>query len=643
MSNPQISAIVCTHNREQYLGAAIDSLLAQEFAGDFEVIVVDNASSDRTREVVGERLSEKTPDERLRYVYEATIGLSTARNTGARAAQSSILAYLDDDAIASPQWLQVLYDAYQQDEKLAIAGGKVTLLWAEGTQSPHWLSPGLASNLGAYDLGNQKIYITQPGLTPRGLNYSIRRSFLEQVDGFDRHLGRVGKNLLSNEELHMTELALAQGWQVAYLPEAHVAHNVAPERLHPQWFLDRGWWQGISESYREQLTHPIGILQLSHGSEKLLRGLWRSLKHWYDPAQRFDNFAYAYGQVGYLKATLQGILNPKSKIQNLKSKIPQPMSKLPISVLIPAKNEEANLPACLASLTPADEVFVVDSQSSDRSIEIAESYGAKVVQFCFNGRWPKKKNWSLENLPFQNEWVLIVDCDERITPELWEEIAIAIQNPAHAGYYLNRRVFFLGQWIRFGGKYPDWNLRLFRHAQGRYENLHTEEIRNTGDNEVHEHVMVSGKVGYLKSDMLHIDFRNLYHWIERHNRYSNWEAQVYYNLLSGDSLTGENETIGANFFGDSVQCKRFLKKIWVRLPFKPFLRFAITYILRLGFLDGRAGYIYARLLSQYEYQIGVKLHELRFGGSLNKPSMPGMTDLSIPLTPHLPISPHGQT
>ncbi len=303
------------------------------------------------------------------------------------------------------------------------------------------------------------------------------------------------------------------------------------------------------------------------------------------------------------------------------------MPKLPISVLIPAKNEEANLPACLASLTPADEIFVVDSQSSDRSIEIAESYGAKVVQFGFNGRWPKKKNWSLENLPFQNEWVLIVDCDERITPELWEEIAIAIQNLDYAGYYINRRVFFLGQWIRFGGKYPDWNLRLFRHAQGRYENLHTEEIRNTGDNEVHEHVIISGKVGYLKNDMLHIDFRNLYHWIERHNRYSNWEAQVYCNLLNGDSQTGENETIGANFFGDSVQRKRFLKKIWVRLPFKPFLRFVITYILRLGFLDGRAGYIYARLLSQYEYQIGVKLHELRFGGSLNKPQSgaPGIT------------------
>ena len=290
-------------------------------------------------------------------------------------------------------------------------------------------------------------------------------------------------------------------------------------------------------------------------------------------------------------------------------------AKVPVSVLIPAKDEEQNLPACLASLERAAEVFVVDSKSCDRSVEIATAAGAKVVQFEFNGHWPKKKNWALDNLPFSHDWVLIVDCDERITPELWDEIELAIQQPQLDGYYLNRRVFFLGAWIRHGGKYPDWNLRLFRHQKGRYENLQTADIPNTGDNEVHEHVMIDGAVGYLKQDMLHEDFRDLYHWLARHNRYSNWEARVYYNLLTG---MGDGGTIGANLFGDAVQRKRFLKKIWVRLPFKPFLRFVLFYILRLGFLDGRAGYIYGRLLSQYEYQIGVKLFELKqFGGQLN--------------------------
>lgn len=292
-----------------------------------------------------------------------------------------------------------------------------------------------------------------------------------------------------------------------------------------------------------------------------------------------------------------------------------PTRKIPVSVLIPAKNEEKNLPACLASVACADEIFVVDSQSDDRSVEICQEFGAQVVQFHFNGSWPKKKNWALENLPFRHEWVLIVDCDERITPELWEQIDRAIHSQECSGYYINRRVFFLGRWIRHGGRYPDWNLRLFRHAAGRYENLQTSDTPNTGDNEVHEHVILQGKVGYLQADMLHEDFRDIFQWLARHNRYSNWEARVYYNLLSGK---GERGTIGAKLFGDAVQRKRFLKRIWVRLPFKPLLRFILIYILQLGFLDGRAGFIYACLMSQYEHHIGVKLYELRrFGGTLN--------------------------
>ncbi|MFQ3616972.1 MAG: glycosyltransferase family 2 protein [Cyanobacteriota bacterium] len=293
-------------------------------------------------------------------------------------------------------------------------------------------------------------------------------------------------------------------------------------------------------------------------------------------------------------------------------------ARVPVSVLIPAKDEELNLPACLESLAPADEIFVVDSQSGDRTAEIAQAYGAKVVQFHFSGRWPKKKNWALDHLPFRNEWVLIVDCDERIPPALWDEIAQAIQNPDINGYYLNRRVYFLGKWIRHGGKYPDWNLRLFRHAKGRYENLHTDAAPNTGDNEVHEHVVLAGTAGYLDTDMLHIDHRDLYHWLERHNRYSNWEARVYYNLLNGIDEAGTLGDRTSNWWSNAIQRKRFLKRLWVRLPCRPLLRFGLFYILRLGFLDGRPGYIYARLLSQYEYQIGVKLYELQqLGGQLN--------------------------
>ncbi|MDB9493249.1 glycosyltransferase family 2 protein [Spirulina major CS-329] len=303
-----IAAIICTHNREDYLGKAIDSLLTQDH-DDYEVIVVDNASTDRTREIVEARL----PHPWLRYCYEAEVGLSAARNRGMRETEAAIIAYLDDDAIASPGWLTALEAGFEADEELAIAGGNVTLIWPDGcTCAPPWLSDGLAANLGAYDLGPQPRAITQHNLTPRGLNYAIRRPFWEQVGGFDRNLGRVGKNLLSNEELRMTELALKRGWHVTYLPAATVAHHVTPERLERRWFLKRGWWQGVSESYREQLTGAGGWGQFPRGGERIVRGLYKSLKYIADPALRFDNLVYAYGQIGYLITSLRGILFPPS-------------------------------------------------------------------------------------------------------------------------------------------------------------------------------------------------------------------------------------------------------------------------------------------------------------------------------------------
>lgn len=304
MSDVFISAIICTHNREQYLGAAIDSLLNQQCSVTFEVIVVDNASSDRTHTLVHDRL----PHPLLTYVYEPVTGLSVARNTGARTAQGQILAYLDDDAIASPDWLQALWNLYQQYEDVAIAGGRTSLIWPDGVQPPRWMSTELSGSLGLYDLGDTLTFIENPGQTPRGLNYSLRRTFWESIGGFDSQLGRVGKQLLSNEELQMTEKALEAGWRVAYIPNAHVAHNVAPERLHQTWFLNRSWWQGISEYYREKLAGRQGIAQLQRGSERFIRGMYRSVKHISNPALRFDNFVYAYGQIGYLLAVLKGWL-----------------------------------------------------------------------------------------------------------------------------------------------------------------------------------------------------------------------------------------------------------------------------------------------------------------------------------------------
>ena len=283
--------------------------------------------------------------------------------------------------------------------------------------------------------------------------------------------------------------------------------------------------------------------------------------------------------------------------------------KAPVSVIIPVKNEERNIAACLESVLWADEAWVVDSGSTDRTVEIARRYTDRIACFEFKGGFPKKKNWALEHLPFRNEWILIVDADERVMPELEREIrALLEKSPIEDdGYYINRRLIFLGRWIKHCGWYPSWNLRLFKHKLGRYEKLETEEVENTGDVEVHEHVVLKGRAGYLKSDLLHEDFKSIFHFVERHNRYSNWDARVYANLARG---IGSSQVIDASFFGSPLERKRFIKKLWVKVPARPLLRFIWMYFLRLGFLDGKPGFIFCTLMSMHEAVISAKLYEM---------------------------------
>jgi len=275
--------------------------------------------------------------------------------------------------------------------------------------------------------------------------------------------------------------------------------------------------------------------------------------------------------------------------------------KVPVSVLVPIKNEAGNLPRCLDSIRWADEIFVVDSQSTDRSIEIAQQHGAQVVQFQFNGTWPKKKNWALENLPFRNEWVFILDADEVLPPEAEQEFVKAITEAGEiAGYWINRRFMFMGKWLRHS-YYPNWNLRLFRHSLGRYEKL-TEADTRSGDNEVHEHVIVRGPTGRLHCEMDHYAFPSVEVFIEKHNRYSNWEARV-----SADrQLAGS----GAQISSGEVERRRKLKQFSQRLPFRPLLRFLYIYVWQKGFLDGREGYYFARLHALYELLSVAKTYEL---------------------------------
>jgi glycosyltransferase involved in cell wall biosynthesis len=276
-------------------------------------------------------------------------------------------------------------------------------------------------------------------------------------------------------------------------------------------------------------------------------------------------------------------------------------ARVPVSILVPIRNEAANLARCLVSVRWADEVFVVDSQSTDGSIKIAEAHGAHVVQFQFNGTWPKKKNWALENLPFRNEWVFILDADEVLPARAEQEFADAIAQAGEiAGYWINRRFMFMGKWLRHA-YYPNWNLRLFRHSLGRYEKL-TEANTQSGDNEVHEHVIVQGATGRLRCEMDHYAFPTVEVFVEKHNRYSNWEARV----SAERKLSGSETRISSRAVGR----RRKLKQFSQRLPFRPLLRFLYIYIWQKGFLDGREGYYFARLHAVYEFLSVAKTYEL---------------------------------
>jgi glycosyltransferase involved in cell wall biosynthesis len=277
-------------------------------------------------------------------------------------------------------------------------------------------------------------------------------------------------------------------------------------------------------------------------------------------------------------------------------------AKANVSVVVPVKNEAENLRRCLPALAWADEVFVVDSQSTDATIGVAEAHGAHVVQFHFNGTYPKKKNWSLENLPFRNDWVLIVDADEVVVPELAEEIARRTAAGEADGFYLNMKYYFLGRRIRHCGYAESWNLRLFKHRQGRYEAMPVRPGAQTGDNEAHEHVELEGNALWLAHELDHYAYPTVVAWVEKHNRYARWEAEMYERFLS--------EPVPAAI-GPGKRFKRRLKKVYLRLPLRPLVRFLYAYVVRLGFLDGMPGLIFCTLLSFYDFLCWANVYERR--------------------------------
>jgi len=260
-------------------------------------------------------------------------------------------------------------------------------------------------------------------------------------------------------------------------------------------------------------------------------------------------------------------------------------NKISVTAAVPIKNEEANLAKCLSALDCFHEVVVIDSSSTDKSQEIAKSFGATFLNFHWNGSFPKKRNWCLRNYEFQTEWVLFVDADEVVSPLFCQQLHQAIQTQEHVGFWLNYTNYFMGKKLKYG--VAQRKLACFKVGAGEYEKI-DEDGWSKLDMEVHEHPVLKGSIGEISASIDHCDFSGLARFLERHIDYAKWESQRY-ELIKDQLERGNHNLTGRQLFK-----YKNVEKTW----FSQFY-FLYTFIFKLGILDGRAGYQYANYKKWY--------------------------------------------
>jgi len=313
-----------------------------------------------------------------------------------------------------------------------------------------------------------------------------------------------------------------------------------------------------------------------------------------------------------------------------------------ITVVIPVKNEEKNLPACLSRLEGFGPVLVVDSGSTDATCAIAGAHEAEVLRFEWNGRFPKKRNWVLRTFDFKTDWVLFLDADEFVTEAFKAELTDALEGTDKVGFWLNYDRWFLGKRLRHGDEFN--KLALFRVGAGEYERIE-EDHWSQLDMEIHEHPVLDGPLGEIRAPIEHNEYRGLHHYLAKHNEYASWEANRYWQLMAdaggraggGDlpvrrslkSVGGRPEVDGSTGSEPSPvsglnsspsprltarQRRKYahLAKWWAAPAY-----FFRGYVLKRGFLDGAVGFHFAFCKAVYFYQIRLKIKEAERGRELS--------------------------
>ena len=264
---------------------------------------------------------------------------------------------------------------------------------------------------------------------------------------------------------------------------------------------------------------------------------------------------------------------------------------VPISVLVLTRNEEQNIGGCLDSVSWSDDVVVLDSGSTDRTLALAAARGCRILHRPFDN-WSAHQNWAVRNIPFRNPWVLNLDADERIDPELMREMAAAIASGEPVAFRMRRKDYFRDVWLKHATFYPTWFTRLYRPEAVEFQRL------------VNPVTVVDGAVGILRGHIRHYPFsKGITHWLERHNSYSSFEAQEYLKRPSFSS--------GGLLAAPAPQRRNAWKALFARLPGRPLIKFFYLFLVHRGFLDGKAGLDYCLLQSFYEFMITLKIKEQR--------------------------------